>query len=176
MSVIVCVIITITSSCHDSSFTEVSLGISYDQSNNLMSSPSSAFQSRHHESWFNLLILSLFEGMRMRQSECRSDVNFWCFEPTDMLPWSTAWLWRSVQVCAVQCDRGGAMYSAVLYTIQCSVGGTMKDQLESTSGLVRGTHVPPKTPEAPPVTMHSNRHGATTILGITSYFCAAAHI
>ena len=40
------------------------------------------------------------------------------------------------------------MYSAVLYTIQCSVGGTMKDQLESTSGLVRGTHVPPKTPQA----------------------------
>ena len=96
-----------------------------------------------------------------------------CFP--DPLPWSKDQC-KCVQCNVIEEVQCTVCCSAVLYIIQCSVGGTMKDQLESTSGLVRGTHVPPKTPQAPPVTMHSNRHGATTILGITSYFCAAAHI
>ena len=123
-----------------------------------------------------------------QQSECQSDVNFWCFEPTDKLHGNTKliWMatvhtvapfkapvqclvfsvkiWMATHCSATHCGAFESSSAARFLEVQlfsaaeCGDGGTMKDQQEGMSSLVRGTHVPVRPPIGPQATMGSNGH------------------
>ena len=99
-----------------------------------------------------------------QQSECQSDVNFWCFEPTDKLHGNTMLIWMATHCSATHCgafESSSAVWFPELQLFsaaECGDGGTMKDQQEGMSSLVRGTHVPVRPPIGPQATMGSNGH------------------
>ena len=95
-----------------------------------------------------------------QQSECQSDVNFWCFEPTDKRHGNTKLIWMATHCDAFESSSAVWFLELQLFSVtQCrGNGGTMKDQQEGMSSLVRGTHVPVRPPIGPQATKGSNGH------------------